>query len=231
MNPRMQHYSTFCTLITKSVVVLLQNESPNATLQHFLCWVFNEDKPRVMERCTLHKNERKIMWRRPVWPHSARIVPAQCPHSGGPDLPAEGFFVKKAYINKMFISIQPYSILEQHYNTFLHQGTKSAVVLHPGIQFVATLQHFFASRSKKCCSVAFGDSIWSNTTTFFCVEVQKVLQCCIRGFNLQQHYSIFLRRGPKSAVVLHQGTHFGATLQHFCNIQGLFWKNMKKQIP
>ena len=36
MNPRMQQHSTFYTLMQKNVVVLLQDESADATVQHFL---------------------------------------------------------------------------------------------------------------------------------------------------------------------------------------------------
>ena len=120
---------------------------------------------------------------------------------------------------------------------FLDQ--KSAVVLHFDIQKRATLQHFCASISKRCCSVAFLYSKKSNTTaqncfyikksvvgvafryseknnttTLFYFYINKVLYCCTLIFRKKQHYSTFLFLYQKGAVVLHFDIQKRARLQH-----------------
>ena len=52
MNPWMQHYSFFRSSVRKNVVVLVQNESPDAALQHFS--LFDRKKCcSVFEECVL----------------------------------------------------------------------------------------------------------------------------------------------------------------------------------
>ena len=56
---------------------------------------------------------------------------------------------------------------------------------------------------------------WKNTTTFFCIDVQKAHYICKSGAILKQHYSTFLYWCAKGAIHPQVGCYFEATLQDF----------------
>ena len=66
-------------------------------------------------------------------------------------------------------------IFEQHSSIFSGRRAKNAVVLHFVIHFWTTLQPFFRSKSKKCCSVA---KIFVKLMISYCVlniDVQNII--------------------------------------------------------